>query len=113
MADVTRIPSAIEPGDPWAAEHLLPWVYDGLRKLAASKMAQEASASSKNSYSNDLATCRGVLRDAPAQFRRIAEVIDLHVLTTRETPIGGVDTSGFDCSSSGTGISATLLGLFR
>jgi RNA polymerase sigma factor (TIGR02999 family) len=41
MTDVTRILSAIEQGDPQAAEQLLPLVYDELRKLAAQKMAQE------------------------------------------------------------------------
>ena len=39
--DVTRILSAIEQGDPHAAEQLLPLVYDELRKLAAQKLAQE------------------------------------------------------------------------
>jgi RNA polymerase sigma factor (TIGR02999 family) len=41
MNDVTRILSAIEQGDPTAAEHLLPLVYEELRKLAAQKLAQE------------------------------------------------------------------------
>ncbi len=41
MTDVTRILSAIEQGDPHAADQLLPLVYDELRKLAAQKMAQE------------------------------------------------------------------------
>jgi RNA polymerase sigma factor (TIGR02999 family) len=41
MADVTRVISAIEDGDPDAAEQLLPLVYEELRKLAAAKMAQE------------------------------------------------------------------------
>jgi RNA polymerase sigma factor (TIGR02999 family) len=41
MNDVTRILSAIEAGDPKAAEQLLPLVYDELRKLAARKLAQE------------------------------------------------------------------------
>ena len=41
MSDVTRILSAIEQGDPSAAEQLLPLVYNELRKLAAQKMAQE------------------------------------------------------------------------
>src|SRR5262245_25672716 len=41
MSDVTRILSAIEQGDPAAAEQLLPLVYDELRKLAAQKLAQE------------------------------------------------------------------------
>jgi RNA polymerase sigma factor (TIGR02999 family) len=42
MNDVTRILSAINQGDPHAAEQLLPLVYEELRKLAAQKMAQEA-----------------------------------------------------------------------
>jgi RNA polymerase sigma factor (TIGR02999 family) len=41
MSDVTRILSAIEAGDPQAAEQLLPLVYDELRKLAADRLAQE------------------------------------------------------------------------
>ena len=41
MNDVTRILSAIEHGDPQAAEQLLPLVYDELRKLAAQRLAQE------------------------------------------------------------------------
>jgi RNA polymerase sigma factor (TIGR02999 family) len=41
MTDVTRILSAIEQGDPQAAERLLPLVYEELRKLATAKMAQE------------------------------------------------------------------------
>jgi RNA polymerase sigma factor (TIGR02999 family) len=41
MSEVTRILSAIEQGDPHAAEQLLPLVYDELRKLAAQRLAQE------------------------------------------------------------------------
>jgi RNA polymerase sigma factor (TIGR02999 family) len=41
MNEVTRVLSAIEEGDPHAAEQLLPLVYDELRKLAAQKLAQE------------------------------------------------------------------------
>jgi RNA polymerase sigma factor (TIGR02999 family) len=41
MTEVTRILSAIEQGDPLAAEQLLPLVYDELRKLATQKLAQE------------------------------------------------------------------------
>ncbi len=41
MADVTRILSAIEAGDPSAAAELLPLVYDELRKLAAARLAGE------------------------------------------------------------------------
>ncbi len=42
MTDVTQILSAIEQGDPQAAEQLLPLVYEELRRLAAQKMAQES-----------------------------------------------------------------------
>jgi RNA polymerase sigma factor (TIGR02999 family) len=42
MTDVTHILSAVEQGDPHAAEQLLPLVYDELRKLAAQRLAQEA-----------------------------------------------------------------------
>jgi RNA polymerase sigma factor (TIGR02999 family) len=41
MIEITRILSAIEAGDPSAAEQLLPLVYDELRKLAARKLSQE------------------------------------------------------------------------
>jgi RNA polymerase sigma factor (TIGR02999 family) len=43
MSDITHLLSAIDQGDPHAAEQLLPLVYDELRQLAALKMAQEAS----------------------------------------------------------------------
>ena len=41
MADVTQILSQFEAGDHSAAEHLLPLVYNDLRKLAAARLAQE------------------------------------------------------------------------
>jgi RNA polymerase sigma factor (TIGR02999 family) len=41
MCEITRILSAIEEGDPHAAEQLLPLVYEELRKLASQKLAQE------------------------------------------------------------------------
>jgi RNA polymerase sigma factor (TIGR02999 family) len=41
MSEVTRILSAVEQGDPRAAEKLLPLVYDELRQLAAQKLAHE------------------------------------------------------------------------
>jgi RNA polymerase sigma factor (TIGR02999 family) len=41
MTDVTHILSAIEHGNPQAADQLLPLVYDELRKLATQKLAQE------------------------------------------------------------------------
>jgi RNA polymerase sigma factor (TIGR02999 family) len=39
--DVTQLLSAIDSGDPQAAEELLPLVYQELRRLAASRMANE------------------------------------------------------------------------
>jgi len=41
MGEATTILSAIEAGDPTAAENLLPLVYAELRKLAAVRLAQE------------------------------------------------------------------------
>ena len=41
MSDVTRILSAIDQGDPAAAEQLLPLVYEELRRLAAQKLSHE------------------------------------------------------------------------
>jgi RNA polymerase sigma factor (TIGR02999 family) len=42
LSDVTKILVAIQQGDPKAADELLPLVYEELRKLAASKMANES-----------------------------------------------------------------------
>jgi hypothetical protein len=41
MSDVTRLLSAIDQGDPQAAEGLLPLVPDELPKLAAARIARE------------------------------------------------------------------------
>jgi RNA polymerase sigma factor (TIGR02999 family) len=41
IQNVTQILHQIELGEPSAAEHLLPLVYEELRKLAASRLAQE------------------------------------------------------------------------
>ena len=41
MNELTRILSAVEHGDPTAAEQLLPLVYDELRRLAARRLARE------------------------------------------------------------------------
>ena len=43
MSDVTRILEAAQQGDPTAADQLLPLVYEELRRLAAHKMANEAT----------------------------------------------------------------------
>ena len=42
MADVTPILRSVEQGDPQAAQELLPLVYEELRRLARSRMAQES-----------------------------------------------------------------------
>jgi RNA polymerase sigma factor (TIGR02999 family) len=41
MTDVTHLLSAIEQGDPHAAEQLLPLVYEELRRLAAQRLSGE------------------------------------------------------------------------
>ena len=43
MSDVTRVIKAVQRGDAKAADELLPLVYEELRKLAATKMANEAA----------------------------------------------------------------------
>src|SRR6516164_7354164 len=48
MSDVTHILSAIEHGDPHAAEQLLPLVYDELRKLAALQLAHDRPGETLN-----------------------------------------------------------------
>ncbi len=42
MEEVTKILTAIEAGEPRAAERLMPLVYEELRRLAAAKLAREA-----------------------------------------------------------------------
>jgi RNA polymerase sigma factor (TIGR02999 family) len=42
MSEVTQMLSAVERGDQYAAEQLLPLVYAQLRRLAAEKMARES-----------------------------------------------------------------------
>jgi RNA polymerase sigma factor (TIGR02999 family) len=41
MSEVSRILSALDAGDPHAAQQLLPLVYDELRRLAAARIAGE------------------------------------------------------------------------
>ena len=48
MSEVTHILSAIEQGEPHAAEQLLPLVYDELRQLAAQKLAHEKPGQTLN-----------------------------------------------------------------
>jgi RNA polymerase sigma factor (TIGR02999 family) len=46
VSEATRILSAIDQGDPHAAEQLFPLVYEELRKLAAEKLAHETPGQS-------------------------------------------------------------------
>ena len=48
MAKVTAFLTAIEQGEPHAAERLLPLIYDELRKLAAKKLAHEKPGQTLN-----------------------------------------------------------------
>src|SRR5207244_12330212 len=48
MSEVTSILSAIQAGDPHAAEQLLPLVYDELRCLAAQRLAHEKPGQTLN-----------------------------------------------------------------
>jgi hypothetical protein len=43
VSEVTQVIEAVQRGDAAAADELLPLVYEELRKLAASKMANEAA----------------------------------------------------------------------
>src|SRR3989442_15341 len=82
MNDVTRILSAIEQGDPQAAEQLLPLVYDELRQLANHKLQadkvendHEASRSdhaqgSPNSHSKRIIHRQVLIWCAPSPSRR-------------------------------------------
>jgi RNA polymerase sigma factor (TIGR02999 family) len=73
MSEITQILSAIEQGQPQAAEELLPLVYDELRRLAAEKMAQEkpgqtleATALVHEAYMRLVANAAGKSEQAPA-----------------------------------------------
>ena len=48
ISEVTRILSAVEQGDPHAAEQLLPLVYDELRQLAARQLAHDRPGETLN-----------------------------------------------------------------
>jgi RNA polymerase sigma factor (TIGR02999 family) len=67
MNEVTRILSAVEHGDPHAAEQLLPLVYDELRRLAAQKMAQEAPGQTLQATALVHEAYLGLVEGGPAQ----------------------------------------------
>ena len=57
MDEATRILSAIEAGDPHAAEQLLPLVYDELRRLAAQRLAQEKPGQTRMAVPERVSVC--------------------------------------------------------
>jgi RNA polymerase sigma factor (TIGR02999 family) len=67
MSDVTQILSAIEQGDPQAAERLLPLVYDELRQLAAQRLAQERPGQTLQATALVHEAYLRLVGDAPAQ----------------------------------------------
>jgi hypothetical protein len=63
LSEVTRILSAIEEGDPHAAQQLLLFVYDELRRLAAAQLARESRRKrSTQTRSSMRRTCDSVKR---------------------------------------------------
>ena len=72
MSEATRILSAIEAGDPHAAQQLLPLVYDELRRLAAARLRREAPGQTLDATA---LVHEAFLRLVGAADDRIAEVI--------------------------------------
>ena len=89
MSEVTRLLAAVQQGDAIAAEALLPQVYDDLRKLAASKMAQQppgqtlqATALVHEAWLKLAASSADSWRDRQHFFRAAAEAMR-HILIDR------------------------------
>jgi len=87
MTDVTQILASIERGDPYAAEQLLPLVYEELRKLAAARMAEEqpgltlqATALVHEVYLRLVGTDRPTRWDSRGHFFAAAAVAMRHIL---------------------------------
>lgn len=73
MSDVTAILSRVEQGEPQAAAELLPLVYQELRRIAAHKMANEASGHTLQPTALvHEAWLRLVDKDGQAQFKNRA-----------------------------------------
>jgi len=68
VSDVTPILQAIQHGDPKAADELLPLVYDELRKLAAHRMANEASGNTLQATALVHEAWMRLVGDADAKF---------------------------------------------
>jgi hypothetical protein len=78
MSEVTRILSAIEQGEPPAAEQLLPLVYDELRQLAAQKLAQEKPGQTLQATA--------LVHEA---YLRVVDDAKAHQGNNRRHPVGG------------------------
>ena len=96
MNEVTSILSAIEQGDPRAAEQLLPLVYDELRKLAAQKLAQEkpgqtlqATALVHEAYLRLVGQRRSPALEQPRPFLRRRRRAMRRIVVEQRSPAGG------------------------
>ena len=72
MSDVTQLLSAIDAGDPKAADQLLPLVYQELRKLADAKMGQEKPGQTLQPTALVHEAWLRLAGDAPPQFQNRA-----------------------------------------
>ena len=72
MSDVTRIVFEIETGDTFAAEKLLPLVYDELRKSAAAQLASERSDQTLQATANGSAETASARAGRPVLDRDVA-----------------------------------------
>jgi serine/threonine protein kinase len=80
LSEVTKILSAIEQGNPKAAEKLLPLDYDELRKLAAQKLAQEKPGQTLQATALVHEAYLGKsVRDLPAGFRIVIRRTIAHI----------------------------------
>jgi RNA polymerase sigma factor (TIGR02999 family) len=89
MSDITVMLAAIEEGDPTAAEQFLVLVYDELRRLAAAKLAEEASGQTlqptalvHEAWLNLVGHCSPSFKDRTHFFRASAEAMR-HILIDR------------------------------
>ena len=68
MSDLTRILSAIDQGDPHAADQLLPLVYDEFRRRAGEELTHEAPG--QTLYAMAPMRGRGAALSLPVRSRR-------------------------------------------
>jgi len=79
MSNVTRILSAIEEGDPHAAEQLLTLVYDELRRLAAQRLAQEKPGQTLQATQGETQTTLGGPTDLRSPCFGLRRLIVCHL----------------------------------